>query len=84
MDQTVPGSPSVQRIGSTGDNREADRRRVPLNETLPDLPFVNDCHKVHVFDEVILMSATRCRVGHLGLRRVKPLCGSFASLRPSG
>ena len=47
-------------------------------------PCVGDGLKVRIFAEVRWTLPTRCRTGHLGPRRVKPLRGSYATLRPFG
>ena len=45
---------------------------------------VNDGGEVHIFAEVCWAAPTRCMTEHLASRRVKPLRGSFAALRPFG
>ena len=45
---------------------------------------VNDGGEVHIFAEVCWSAPTRCMTEHLASRRVKPLRGSFAALRPFG
>ena len=46
--------------------------------------IVNDGGEVHIFAEVCWSAPTRCMTEHLASRRVKPLRGSFAALRPFG
>ena len=45
---------------------------------------VNDGGEVHIFAEVCWAAPTKCMTEHLASRRVKPLRGSFAALRPFG